>query len=101
MKPNTRRAFGRKGREDVGDDSPYFTGSSAYWRAPCLATQQGVGILSQRWPGTARSYHSLAPVIWSAVRGVRASKRGEAQRERLEPSGSGCGQDSPVGGLWA
>jgi hypothetical protein len=38
MKADTRRAFGRKERENVRDDSPYFTGSPTHWRAPYLAT---------------------------------------------------------------
>jgi protein-disulfide isomerase-like protein with CxxC motif len=38
MKANSGRAFGGKEREHVRDDSPYFTDSSAHWRAPHLAT---------------------------------------------------------------
>ena len=80
MKANTRPACGGKEREDVRNDSPYFTGSSAHWCATCLASQPVVGILPQRWPGTDPSDCGSAPAIWPDLRGVRASS-GEGHQQ--------------------
>ena len=44
-------------------------------RIPCLATQQGVGILSKRWHGTGPFDRARAPVNGPYLTGVMASQR--------------------------
>jgi hypothetical protein len=75
MKANTPRTFGRKEIENVRDDSPYYTGSSTRGHTPCLATQQGLEILSEQWRGTGPSDRGRAPVNGPHLTGVRASQR--------------------------
>jgi hypothetical protein len=60
---------------NVEDHSAHFSNRFAHWGTPCLATQQGVGIPSNRWTGIGHFDRACAYVIWSHLTGVRASKR--------------------------
>jgi len=46
---------------NVGDNSAHCISSCASGRAPCLATQQGLGILSKQWLGAASCDRGSAP----------------------------------------
>jgi len=59
---------------NVGNNSPHYIGSCARGRTPCLATQQGLGILSKQWHGTGPSDRGRAPVNGPYLTGVRASQ---------------------------
>jgi hypothetical protein len=61
--------------ENVGNNSAHYINSCARGRTPCLATQQGLGILSKQWPGTGPSDRGRAPVNGPYLTGVRASQR--------------------------
>ena len=59
---------------NVGNNSPYCINSSISGRTPYLATQQWVGILSKRWPGTGPSDRGCAPFSGPHMTAVMASK---------------------------
>jgi hypothetical protein len=82
-----------KERENVGNDSLYFTGSSAHWRTPYLASQPELGILSQRWPGIDHSDRCIAFVTWSHVRGLTEAKKGGGAPSGEFGTASGSGLD--------
>ena len=58
--------------ENVGNDSPRYISSCARGRNPCMATQQGLGILSKRWPGTGSFDRARAPFSRPYLTEVRA-----------------------------
>ena len=60
---------------NVGNNSPHYIGSCARGRTPCLATQQGLGILSKQWHGTGPSDRGRAPFNRPYLTGVKASQR--------------------------
>lgn len=57
---------------NVGNYSAHCISSCARGRTPCLATQQGVGILSKRWQGTGPSDRGRAPVDGAYLTGMMA-----------------------------
>jgi hypothetical protein len=59
--------------ENVGNNSTHSINSSTCGRAPYLATQQWVGILSKQWPGTGPCDRGRAPVNWPYLTVVKAS----------------------------
>ena len=61
--------------ENVGNNSPHCISSFARRRTPCLATQQGLGILSKQWHGTGPSDRGRAPFNRPYLTGVKASQR--------------------------
>jgi hypothetical protein len=60
--------------ENVGNNSPHRISSCARGRTPHLATQQWVGILSKRWPGTGPSDRGRVPFSRPHLTGMTASK---------------------------
>jgi hypothetical protein len=56
---------------NVGYNSPHYISSCARGRTPFLATQQGLGILSKRWPGAGPSDRGRTPVNGPYLTGVR------------------------------
>ena len=67
-------AEGRDG--NVGNNFAHCISSSTRGRTPYLATQQWVGILSKRWPGTGPFDRARAPVNGPYLTGVMTSRRG-------------------------
>ena len=61
--------------ENVGNNSTHCINSSTRGRTPYLATQQWVGILSKRWPGTGPCDRGRAPVNGPYLTEVKASQR--------------------------
>jgi hypothetical protein len=64
--------------ENVGNNSPHHISSCARGRNPCLATQQGLGILSKQWFGAGPFDRGRAPFNGPHLTAVRASQ-GNAQ----------------------